>query len=54
MHTGLGVGKTPELKAGTSGSSSTSKHGQKPMLDEPHDETPLDLSVEDNERSRIL
>ena len=47
VHTGLGVGKTPEFKAGTSGSGSTSKHGQKPTLDEPHDETPLDLSVED-------
>ena len=47
MHTGLGVDKTPELKAGTSGSGSTSKHGQKPTKDESHVETPLALSVED-------
>ena len=47
VHTGFGVGKTPELKAGTSGSSSTSKHRQKSTLDETLDETPLDLSVED-------
>ena len=44
VHTGLSVGKTPELKAGTSGSGSTSKHGQKPTMDESCDETPLDLS----------
>ena len=47
VHTRLGVGKTPELKAGTSGYGSTSKHGQKPMMDEYHNEPPLDLSVED-------
>ena len=47
VHTRLGVGKTPELKAGTSGSGSTSKHGQKPTMDESRDEAPLDLSVED-------
>ena len=47
VHTGLGVGKAPELKAGTSSSVSILKQGQSPMSDEPQDEAPLDLSLED-------
>ena len=44
LHTGLGVGKTAEPKAGTS---NTLKQGLNPLIDEPQDEAPLDLSVED-------
>ena len=47
VHTGLGVGKALELKAGTSSSVSILKQGQSPMLNEPQDEAPLDLSLED-------
>ena len=47
LHTGLGVDKALELKAGTSSSVSIPKQGQSPMLDEPQDEAPLDLSLED-------
>ena len=49
VHTRLGIGKTPESKAGTSGTDATPKQGQKPMLDEPYIETPLDLSLEEKD-----
>ena len=47
LHTGLGVGKVPELKAGTSSSVSILKQGRSPTLDKPQDEAPLDLSLKD-------
>ena len=47
LHTGLGVGKIVEPKASTSSSASIPKQGPKLSLDEPLDEAPLDLSVDD-------
>ena len=49
LHTGLGSGKTVESKAGTSTSASVPKQGPKPPTDEPLDEAPLDLSVDDKD-----
>ena len=44
MHTGLGAGKIPELKTGTSGTDVSPKQGQKP-----YNEAPLDLSLEEKD-----
>ena len=49
VHTSLGISKTPESKACTSGTDATPKQGQKPMLGEPYIESPLDLSLEDKD-----
>ena len=46
LHTGLGVGKTAEPKASTSSSVSILKQWPRPSLDEPQDEAPLDLSLD--------
>ena len=47
LHTGLCVGKAAESKANTSSSVSIPKQGLRPSLDEPQDEAPLDLSLDD-------
>ena len=49
LHTGLGSGKTVESKAGTSTSAIVPKQGPNPPTDEPLDEAPLDLSVDDKD-----
>ena len=49
LHTGLGSGITVEFKAGTSTSASVPKQGPNPPTDEPLDEAPLDLSVDDKD-----
>ena len=47
LHTRLGVGKADESKASTSSSVSIPKQMPMPSLDEPQDEAPMDLSLDD-------
>ena len=54
LHTGLGSGKTVESNAGTSTLASVPKQGPNPPTDEPLDEAPLDLSVDDKDIPTML